>query len=271
MHHNIEGTTANAEFDAFPISDIIGALQNILARSRVIIPDLETPYSTFPNTDHSAMGRNKSISAVITERQQQLDAVLQEVSGIESVMDRMKNLHQQLQKKKDSIIQSMNLHRGLVSALWRFPSELLSLIFVRCLPEAEHLLPSSKLAPMLLTRICRRWREVAVGMSNLWCGVIVDIDNEDQQRAAFCYDAWLKRSRDRPLSLALKCFRNDATNLRNLLEPHTNQITSLHIILFVNPFTADLLLNDLPALQELSITSSDPLWCTPSFAQSISR
>ncbi|KAG1738955.1 hypothetical protein EDB19DRAFT_1593863, partial [Suillus lakei] len=98
----------------------------------------------------------------------QLDAVLQEVSGLESVMDRIKDLHQQLLKKKDNIIQSMNLHRGLVSALWSFPTEILSLIFVHCLPETEHLLPSSKLAPMLLTRICRRWRDVAVGMSSLW-------------------------------------------------------------------------------------------------------
>jgi hypothetical protein len=271
MHQDIGVTTANSENDTSPISDIVGALQNILARSRVIIPDLETPYSTFPNTDHSAFGHNENISAVIAERQQQLDAVSQEVSGLENAMDRIKNLHQQLLQKKDRIIHSMNLHKGLVSTLWRFPPELLSLIFVRCLPEAEHLLPSSKLAPMLLTRICRRWREVAIGMSSLWCGVIVDIDNKDWQRAAFCYDAWLKRSRDCPLSLVLKCFKHDATNLRSLLEPHKNQISSLHIILFVSPFTADLLLNDLPALQELTITASDPLWCTPSFAQSISR
>ncbi|KAG1771503.1 hypothetical protein EDD22DRAFT_863416 [Suillus occidentalis] len=109
-------------------------------------------------------------------------------------MDGIKNLHQQLLQKKDNIIQSMNLHRGLVSALWRVPSEILSLIFVRCLPDTEHLLPSSKSAPMLLTRICRRWREVVVGMSSLWCRVIVDIDNDDRQRTASCYDTWFERS-----------------------------------------------------------------------------
>jgi hypothetical protein len=234
------------------------------------MPDLETPYSAFPNTDHSAIGRSKSINAVIAERQQQLDSVLQEVSRLESVMDGINNIHQQLLQKKDSIIQSMNLHRGLVSALSRVPPEILSLIFVHCLPETEHLLPSSKSAPMLLTRICRRWREVAIGMSSLWCRVIVDIDNDDWQRTAFCYDAWLERSRDHPLSLALKCYENDVTNLRNLLEPHTNQISSLHIIQFVKPSIPDILLNDLPALQEFTITASDPLWGTPSFVQTIS-
>ncbi|KAG1908099.1 uncharacterized protein F5891DRAFT_998791 [Suillus fuscotomentosus] len=268
MHLNIEMTTVNAS----SIRDVIGALQNILAHSRVIIPDLETPYSLFPNIDHSAIGRgDKSISAIITERQQQLDAVVQEISGLESVMDRMRNLHQQLLKKKDEIIQSMNLHRGLLSALWRLPSEILSLIFVRCLPETEHLLPSPTLAPVLLTRICRRWRDVAIGMSSLWCGaLIVDNSHKEWQRAAFCYNTWFERSRDLPLSLVLKCFKNYTTHLRSLLEPRMSKISSLHIIIFLNPFDADLLLNDLLVLQELTITTSDPLWCTPRFAQSIS-
>ncbi|KAG2143793.1 uncharacterized protein EDB93DRAFT_569274 [Suillus bovinus] len=274
MHQHMEGTTANSEANDFPISDVIGALQNILVHSRVIIPDLETPYSTFPNTHQSAIGRGESISAVITERRHQLNAVLQEVSGLEIVMDNMKDLYQQLLKKRAKIIHSMNLHRGLVSALWCFPSEVLSLIFVHCLPETEHLLPSSNSAPILLTRICRRWREVALGTSILWCGVqIVDIGDEDRQQAALsrCYGTWLKRSRDRSLALALKCFKNDATDLRNILKPHTSKILSLHIIIFVNPFNANLLLNDLSALQELTISTSDPLWCTPSIVQSISR
>ncbi|KAG2364635.1 hypothetical protein BDR07DRAFT_1330300 [Suillus spraguei] len=262
----------NSEVNASPISNI-SALQDILAHhSRVIISDLETPYSTFPHINHSAIGRNKSTNAVVTEGQQRLDAVSQEVSELDRIMDRIKNIHLQLLNRKDNIIvHSMDSNSGLVSALWRLPSELLSLIFVHCLPETEHLLPSSKLAPMLLTRICRRWREVATGMSSLWCRVIVDINSEDWQRTAFCYDVWLKRSRDRPLSLALKCFKNNTTYLRSLLEPRTNQISSLHIILFVNPFTPELLLNDLPVLQELTITASNPLWCTPSFAQSFSR
>ncbi|KAG1747933.1 uncharacterized protein EDB91DRAFT_50911 [Suillus paluster] len=235
-----------------------------------MIPDLETPFSRFPNTDHSAIERkDQSISAVITERQQQLNAVLQDVSGLESVMDKIKGLHRQLLEEKDKIIQSMNLHKGLVSALWRFPSELLSYIFVHCLPETEHLLPASKLAPMLLTRICRRWREVAARTSDLWCGVIVDVDDEDWQQAAFCYDSWLKRSQDRPLSLALRCFEDDATNLRTLLQPYMNRISSLQIV-FVDPVTPELLLDDLPALQELTISTSYHMW-RPTIAQSISR
>lgn len=71
--------------------------------------------------------------------------------------------------------------------------------------------------------------------------------------------------------ICIKCFKNDATNLRSLLKHHTNQISALHIILFVNPFTPYLLLDDFPALQELTLTTFNALWYIPSFAQSISR
>ncbi|KAG1747099.1 uncharacterized protein EDB91DRAFT_1116277 [Suillus paluster] len=73
----------------------------------------------------------------------------------------------------------MDLHKRLRSALWRLPTELLFHIF--------YLSPTSKLAPMLLTRICRRWREVAVGMPSLWCMLYMQLDDSDSMQRAGCY------------------------------------------------------------------------------------
>jgi len=73
----IEGMTAHSEVSGTTLSGIIGAL-NRLGHSRIIIPNLETPYSRFnPNTDPlCASGvKDRSISAIVAERQQQLDAV----------------------------------------------------------------------------------------------------------------------------------------------------------------------------------------------------
>lgn len=122
---------------------------------------------------------------------------------------------------------------------------------------------------MLLTRICRRWREVAVDMPSLWCRLYVEVDDRDWQRAAFFYDLWLKRSRGCPLSLALG--RYHSTKLRNLLQPYITHITSL--IVPIRSFQGEcpkLFITDLPALQELAIlgmTTPD----IPTIAQSISR
>ncbi|KAG0704597.1 hypothetical protein DFH29DRAFT_365883 [Suillus ampliporus] len=231
----------------------------------------------FPNTDQSTIhkGPPSLISDIITERQQQLDAVLHEISGLETVMDGIKNLHQQLVKKKDRIIQSMNVHKGLVSALWRLPTEVLSQIFDHCLPvpEDSRLSSSSRLeAPMLLTEVCRRWREVAVGIPGLWCRLTVESTHGDWYRNAFCYDSWLKRSQGRPLSLTLLCYVVDYSEdrLRRLLQPYSNQISSLSIHFSVNSNKPELLLTDLLALQELTVSMPN-LETRPALAQSISR
>ncbi|KAG2037881.1 hypothetical protein BDR03DRAFT_831810, partial [Suillus americanus] len=106
------------------------------------------------------------------ERQQQLDALSHDISGLQTVVDDIHTLQQQLVEQKNKIIESINLHRRLVSPLWRLPTEILSQIFCHCLPqipEPHELQPPSTLtAPMLLTKICRQWREIAVGMPNLW-------------------------------------------------------------------------------------------------------
>ncbi|KAG2143700.1 hypothetical protein DEU56DRAFT_910831 [Suillus clintonianus] len=233
----------------------------------VQIPDLETTYSRFPNVDHSAInGRDFGISAIVTERQLQLDAVLHEISGLETIMDNVKNLHQQLVDKKEKIMQSMNLHKGLVSTLWRFPTEVLAQIFHYCLPEhvweheyhawgRSYSLSSDpkRDAPMQLARVCRRWRDVVVDMPSLWCKLHLG-SRRNSKQSAFCYDAWLKRSKGTPLSVTLLCYKNGETKLRSVIQPYISQISSLDVEFFdgANP---GLLLKDIPALQELTIRS----------------
>ncbi|KAG1747884.1 uncharacterized protein EDB91DRAFT_48864 [Suillus paluster] len=266
--------TVNSKVNFSPASDIIGALQNILARSQVIMPDLETPYSraSLPNTNHCAVElKDRLISAIITERELQLDAVSHEFSDLETVMDNIKNLHQHLVEKKEKITQSMNLHKGFVSAFWRLPTEVLSQIFIHCLPDTSHLSPASGLAPMLLTRVCRRWREIAVCMPSLWCKLQLEVDSRsrDWKGKPFCYDLWLKRSRGCPLSLALQGYTEGSTQLRSLLQPYINQISSLSTDLSVD---VPKLLTELPALQELTVNAyRDNYSIMTAIAQSISR
>jgi hypothetical protein len=241
------------------------------------MPDLETPYSRarIPPANQSVIElEDHSISAIITERQQQLDGVLHEISGLDTVMASINNLYRQLVEKKDKIAQSINLHKKLVLALWRLPTEVISQIFVHCLPKHHHLWPSSKLAPMLLTRICRRWREVAVGLPTLWCRLRLDaegVHDRHWQLIAFCYDSWLRRSQGLPLSLEVWCYTdNSTTKLRRLIQPYTNQISSLSIRFSLDADKPEYMLTDLPALQELTIGAYDRS-AIPAIAQSVSR
>ncbi|KAG1771061.1 hypothetical protein EV702DRAFT_1137654 [Suillus placidus] len=235
--------------------------------------DLETPYSQlrFPPTNYCAIElKDQSISDIVAERQQQLDAISAEISSLEAITGGIKNLQSQLVKQKNEIINSINLHNRLRSALWHLPTEILSQIFHHCLPQFNELpRPSQLKAPMLLTSICRRWREVAEGIPSLWCRLSVTVDDYHWQRVVFCYDSFLKRSRGLPLSVVLECTKSHSTKLRNLLQPYINQISSLSINFPQNqaPDQPELLLEDLPALQELSINRIP----SPAIIQCISR
>ncbi|KAG2159830.1 uncharacterized protein EDB93DRAFT_1244606 [Suillus bovinus] len=262
--------TENSNFNVFePVSDIISTLQNIasqLSRSQVIIPILETPYSTLPNIDRSTVEPEcQSVINTIAERQQQLDAVLHEISGLEIVMDSIMNLHQQAVDEKQKVTESMSLHKGFVSGLWRLPTRVLSNIFTHCLSTTLSL-PSISKAPLLLTRICRRWREVAVGTPDLWCGMSAKADHRDWKRAAFGYNLWLKRSQGRPLSLATLGYRR-SIKLQSFLQPYLTRITSLRVHIHEFP---DLPVADLIVLQELNVggmKNAD----IPNIVQSISQ
>ncbi|KAJ7720030.1 hypothetical protein B0H16DRAFT_1224947, partial [Mycena metata] len=48
------------------------------------------------------------------------------------------------------------------------PAELISEIFIACLPDNGRVQPSRHTAPLSLARICRHWREIALSTPQLW-------------------------------------------------------------------------------------------------------
>jgi hypothetical protein len=212
----------------------------------------------------------KSIHTILIERQQQLDAVLHDISGLSNVIDGMSHLRQRLLETEDNITQSMILHRGYMSSLWHLPVEILSQIFIHCLHSWETGLctdnVSPMLAPLLLTRVCRRWRDVAVNMPILWCTLSVTYPSRiSWEEASFWYNVWLKRSQEHPLSLLIYFSDNEFTQIQSLLQPYNTLVSSLDLRLTARAFFYEpsLLFQDsrLPALQELSISWKEyPYW-----------
>lgn len=154
----------------------------------------------------------------------------------------------------------MVLHKRLPLAfsIWRLPAEVLCHIFDYCLPDTKHLSPTPDMAPILLTRVCRRWREVAVDMPSLWCRLSIKVFLKDWQHNAFCYDTWLKRSRGRPLSLALQWQEHVLTELQSLLQPYLKHVSSLSILSLENAEKPALVLRNLSELQQLTIRMVGP-------------
>ncbi|KAG2032036.1 hypothetical protein BDR03DRAFT_65656 [Suillus americanus] len=185
----------------------------------------------------------------------QSDVVMHEVSAQNGTSDRRR----QLVKKKAKIVQFNNSHGGFSSAIWRLPTEILAQIFLYCIPEDRNQTPAPYLAPMVLTTVCRRWREVAVDMPSLWRRLRLETGHGDWQQRAFCYDSCLKRSRGRQLSLTLECHNNDWAELRSLLQPYVHQILSLSLGFFSG--AGSLPVGDFRGLDELVVYTdgSDPI------------
>ncbi|KAJ7814747.1 hypothetical protein B0H14DRAFT_2522102 [Mycena olivaceomarginata] len=93
--------------------------------------------------------------------------------------------------------------------------ELISLIFVHCLPSLAlgqpELHPSK--APILLTRICGAWRALALRTPALWASVTFQLfhrlssaANPQPLELQFCRLAWwLAQGASHPLTLFLHC------------------------------------------------------------------
>ncbi|KAG1816464.1 uncharacterized protein BJ212DRAFT_192125 [Suillus subaureus] len=208
---------------------------------------------------------NANLSAVSDALQSiQSDVVMHDVPALNGARYR----HRQLVEEKVKIVQSNISHGGFSSAIWRLPTEILTEIFLYCIPEDGNWTPAPYLAPMLLTTVCQRWREVAVNMPSLWRRLRLEAGHGDWQQRAYRYDSCLKRSRGRQLSLTLECHNNDWTELRSLLQPYVDQILSLSLGFFTG--AGSLVVADFRGLDELVIYTdgSDPiLSVTHSIAQ----
>ncbi|KAG2118694.1 uncharacterized protein F5147DRAFT_183390 [Suillus discolor] len=186
----------------------------------------------------SSNADSSAVSDVISAMQNiQLDVVMHKASSQKGVSCR----------KKAKAVQSNKSHGTFTS----LPTEIVAQIFLYCIPEDRNSIPAPDLAPMLLTTVCRRWREVAVDMPDLWRRLRLEVEHGDWQQRAFCYDTYLKRSRGRQLSLTLECHDNDWTELRSLLQPYVHQVSSLSVGFFSG--AGSLAMADFRGLSELVI------------------
>lgn len=197
-----------------------------------------------------------------SEQHEELDAFSHETLDlVHSVVDKAKDLGQQLVNKQDKTTESANLDEELGSAAGRLPADVLFEIFNYYLIDSDHLSRRSEPSPIQLARVCRRWRDAAFDMAKLWCKLsfYVDHSSREWKRSALYYDSWLQRSRDCPLSLQLRpgYAKGGTAKLRRLIQPYMSRVSSLDIILW-DDVEPECLLSDLPeALQELTVCFAD--------------
>ncbi|ESK90581.1 hypothetical protein Moror_4250 [Moniliophthora roreri MCA 2997] len=118
-----------------------------------------------------------------------------------------------LQAERDELQSFVDNHRSLLSPVRRTPIDILREVFVRCLPDDRLPVRTLREAPLLLTGICRTWREIAISTPHLWNRIhislpeppsfpIKDFFRELVKARQEGLESWLSRSGSLPLTFS---------------------------------------------------------------------
>ncbi|KAL1696801.1 hypothetical protein GGG16DRAFT_42486 [Schizophyllum commune] len=170
----------------------------------------------------------------------------------------------------------IHLHRGALSPLRSLPLEVLQHIFRLTLPTTHNALLSPDEPPLLLTRNCRAWREVALSTPELWASFHVvctpfDTDMSEQARQVVelrlrAVETWLARSGTWPLDISIRAeylpilmeggrrLTSTVTSVLRAILPHSRRWRNLTVTATVEEMAELLPLRlDLPQLRSFAL------------------
>ncbi|KAJ7129212.1 hypothetical protein C8R44DRAFT_872504 [Mycena epipterygia] len=117
-----------------------------------------------------------------------------EIAHYESLLDKLRT------KRQSALLQLDSIMYPVVT----LPPEITSAIFLYCLPTAytdrEWNSVNPHEAPVLLSHVCRTWRDVAFSTSALWAQIELKINDEE---SVDVFKTWLTRAGGFPLSVKL--------------------------------------------------------------------
>jgi hypothetical protein len=115
-------------------------------------------------------------------------------------------------------IQHKPFHLAVLGPIGRLSTELLSEIFLHCLPPSDVHSLCQYVPPLVLGQVCRFWRQVALSTPALWSTICVNFDNtRDFEAASNLIFTWLSRSGALPLSLTLIADADDRLPMAHLV------------------------------------------------------
>jgi F-box-like len=171
----------------------------------LIIPNLS--HSLWPDTLGTHLVPDlddaKDIRKVVEQAETDIAVLDQEIARIHEILAHIESRRQEMCRHAEE-------HRGILAPVRRCPDEILSEIFIHCIPAQNLHVRVTKRKPLLVDQICRRWREVALGTPALWSDVTVmhqerknDAGRQAEREAEMAQE-WLRRAGvGRPISLKL--------------------------------------------------------------------
>ncbi|KAG7089361.1 hypothetical protein E1B28_011051 [Marasmius oreades] len=114
-----------------------------------------------------------------------------------------RNLIKDLETEQDDILDRIAHYNAILSPIRLLPAEIISEIFFHCLPDQLFIRPSPCEAPLLLTQVCRNWRETAFSTPRLWSSIAVTVHKTRSHPHPSLIENWIMRSKAQPLAFEL--------------------------------------------------------------------
>ncbi|KAJ2916957.1 hypothetical protein MD484_g3459, partial [Candolleomyces efflorescens] len=188
---------------------------------------MDSPFSE--HFDTSYIASDDEIPRIKALIQQKLDVI----GNIDKEIEDVKISLAALEGQRDANKTFIQKHRALISPIKRLPPDILTAVFLTCLPAVEHAKASLTCnhPAVVLSHVCRQWRQLSLDTPMLWSririilpylnyepyhhpqnneesvdGESAELYNSDVQRLHDMAAVWLTRSKDCPLTIFVEAF-----------------------------------------------------------------
>jgi len=214
-----------------------------------------TTFPPYHSDSHVPSDKVSNIHTVFKRRKSELAALNGHIGLLSHTLDEVQVIQAGLEEKRILLQESLSSHEALASPAYRLlPPELLGEIFLWCHPQTNYVTPSSNDCPLILTRVCRQWRAVALSTPRLWASLTVSLFKASMSGGDL-YKCWLEKARSVPLSIRVVHDMENAEPLLSTIEWLQPFLSQCFDLCWYGPPVQGLLDNSVQSLSRLQVTS----------------
>ncbi|KAJ7867717.1 hypothetical protein B0H14DRAFT_2439675 [Mycena olivaceomarginata] len=192
---------------------------------------------------------------------------LKDLADVEEKMRHLQSLMDEAAQKREKLRQFIDAHLALLSPVRRLPDDIVRTVFTSTLPTSRNPTIGSDEAPLLLCRVCKSWRTVALTTPRLWASMHIVVPPLSKfEPLVALVNTWLARSGSVPLDISMVYSRAcdpdiDVSPLLSTLATESRRWRQIHLMFprLAAHSLGRLLSDDVPRLQSIGLCLPPPM------------